>query len=75
MSDIINTIRREIEDDFTINASVLNFEVEKKGFIPRRTIIRVLGSVENQNSKSKIEQICTHHAGNNYTVVNDLQVR
>ena len=75
MSDIINTIRRDIEDDFTINASELNLEVEKKGFIPRRKIIHILGAVENETSKSKIEQICTHHAGDNYTIVNDLLIR
>jgi hypothetical protein len=75
MSDVINTIRRDVDDDSSIHANGINIQVETKGFFPRRKFIHITGSVDKESDKNKVMQIVNHHAGDNFNVVNDLMIK
>ncbi len=75
MSDVINTIRRDVDDDSSIHANGINIQVETKGFLPRRKFIHITGAVERESDKNKVMQIVNHHAGDNFNIVNDLMIK
>ena len=75
MSDIDTMIRRDIEDDPSIQAKALTVEFRHKGLFPRRRMVHVGGIVQTEHEKSRIDQIAHHHAGDAYTVVNEVKLR
>jgi len=75
MSDVIDMIRRDIEDDHSIKSHDILLEVKAKGFIRRRKFIRIHGATNSQQSKDKAAQIAQHHAGENFDVINELIVK
>jgi hypothetical protein len=75
MSDVINMIMRDIEDDPSIKSHDIALDAKSKGFLRRRRFIRITGAVNSDLSVSKVEKIAQHHAGDNYDVVNELTVK
>jgi osmotically-inducible protein OsmY len=75
MSEITDTIMRDIEADASIKAHTISIEVDAKGFLKRRRIIRLVGTVHSEASKEKASWIAEHHAGDNYDVVNELTIK
>ena len=74
MSDIDTMIRRDIEDDPSIQVKALTVELRRKGLLPRRRFVHVGGTVQTEREKSRIDQIARHHAGDAYTVVNEVKL-
>jgi hypothetical protein len=75
MSDIQNMILREIADDISIHAHDIALDIKAKGFPRRRKYITIHGSVQSEHEIKKVTQIAEHHAGDNYTVINELHVK
>ncbi|MCK4516297.1 MAG: hypothetical protein KAU31_13630 [Spirochaetaceae bacterium] len=75
MSDIDIVIRREIEDDPSVQAKALTVEVRRKGLFPRRFYVHVGGTVQTEQERGRIDQIAHHHAGDVYRVVNEVELK
>ena len=75
MSDIQNVIMRDIEADPTIDSKKIAIEMQAKGFLRKRKIIRLIGSVKSETEKRKAMQIVVHFAGDNYDVANNLIIK
>ena len=75
MSDVIDMIRRDIEDDDSIKSHDILLEAKAKGFIRRRKFIRIHGATNSQLAKDKATQIAQHHAGDNFDIINELIVK
>lgn len=75
MSDPIGVIRRDIDEDLSLRGSDINIEIKKKGVLSRRKYLHVSGSVDKEVSKSKILEIVGYHAGDNFTVVDELTLK
>ncbi len=75
MADIVEMIRRDIEDDITIKPSGLIVDMERKGLLVKHDIVRVSGRVSSDRDRSKIRRIVDHHAGDTYKVDFDVSVK
>ncbi len=75
MSDVINMIQRDIQDDGSIKSHDIMLEAKAKGLIKRRKFIRIHGSADSQLSIDKVTRIAEHHAGDNYDIINELVVK
>ena len=75
MSDITDMIMRDIEADVSIKTHTISIETDSKGFLRRRKILRLVGTVHSEASKEKASRIAEHHAGDNYDVVNELTIK
>jgi hypothetical protein len=74
MTDIQDTIMRDIEADPTIDSKKLTLEIKASGFLKKRKIIRLIGNVKSETEKEKAMQIVLHFAGDSYDVENNLIV-
>jgi hypothetical protein len=75
MSDIQNMVMRDIEADPTIDSKKLTIEITASGFLKKRKIIRLIGSVKSEIEKEKAMRVVVHFAGNNYDVENNLVIK
>ena len=75
MNDITSMIRRDIEDDVSINSHGVKIEIQSGGLFVRRKKLYLSGTVGSEMEKEKVSRIAEHHAGDAYEVVNDLSVR
>ena len=75
MSDIQNVIMRDLEADPTIDAKKLTIEMTATGFLKKRKIIRLIGSVKSEIEKAKAKWVVVHFAGDNYEVENNLVIK
>ncbi len=75
MSDVIDMIQRDIEDDDSIKSHDIMLETKAQGFIRRRKFIRIHGSTDSQLAKDKVTRIAERHAGDNFGIVNELAVK
>jgi osmotically-inducible protein OsmY len=75
MADVAGMVMREIEDDVTIASKDISVQVESKGILKRKRILKLTGSVGSEAEKRKAGQIAAHHAGQAYEVANELLVR
>ena len=57
-----------------LNHDIL-LEAKAKGFIRRRKFIRIHGTTDSQVSKDKVTRIAEHHVGDNFDVINELNVK
>jgi osmotically-inducible protein OsmY len=74
MSDITSIIRRDIEDDVSINSHGVKIEIKSGGLFGRKKLY-LSGTVGTETEKEKVSRIAEHHAGNAYEVVDDLSVK
>jgi len=75
MADIVEMIRRDIEDDISIKPSGLTVEMERKGVLVKHDIVRVSGRVSGEQEREKIRRIVDHHAGDTYRVEFSVAVK
>lgn len=75
MADIVEMIRRDIEDDISIRPSGLIVDRERKGLLVKHDIVRVSGRVSSEQERTKIRRIVDHHAGETYKVEFDVSVK
>ena len=75
MSDIQQVTMRDIEDDPAIDSKEITIEIQATGFLKKRKIIRLVGSVKSETEKEKAMRIAVHFAGDNYDVANHLIVK
>ena len=75
MSDIIDMIQRDIQDDDSIKSHDIMLEAKAKGFIRRRKSLRIYGTADSQLAKDKVTRIAEHHVGDNFDVINELVVK
>jgi hypothetical protein len=75
MSDVIDMIRRDIQDDASIKSHDILLETKAKGLVRRRKFIRIHGATDSQLAKDKVTRIAEHHAGDNFDIVNELIVK
>ncbi|UCF99961.1 MAG: hypothetical protein JSV89_10595 [Spirochaetaceae bacterium] len=75
MERVIEMVLREIEDDISINGRGVNVELSGKGVLKRRKTIRLIGSVDSEAQRQKVKRIAEHHAGDQYTVLDELSVK
>lgn len=75
MSELQSIIMRDIEDDVTISAKDISVQIESKGFLKKRRLVRLVGTVSSEVEKKKAGQIAVHHAGDAYDVVNELTIK
>ncbi len=66
---------RDMEADPTIDSKKLTIEITATGFLKKRKIIHLIGSVKSEPEKKKAMQIVSHFAGDNYEVANDLIIK
>ncbi len=74
MADIIDMIRRDVEDDGSINVRAFTVDLLTKGFLVKRKTIRVAGRVANEHERDKIAGIVNHHAGDGYSLEMNVRV-
>ena len=75
MSDVIDMIQRDIEDDDSIKSHDIMLETKAQGFIRKRKFIHIHGSTDSQLAKDKVTRIAKRHAGDNFNIVNELAVK
>lgn len=75
MADIIDMIRRDVEDDASLKVRGFLVDTYSKGFLVKRKTIRVSGRVTNQHDRDKIESIVHHHVGDGFDVEMQVQVK
>jgi hypothetical protein len=75
MLDIQNVIMRDIEADPTIDSKKIAIEIQAKGFLRKRKIIRLTGSAKSETEKKKVMQTVVHFAGDKYDVANNLIIK
>ncbi|MFW6312719.1 MAG: hypothetical protein ACOC2N_02415 [Spirochaetota bacterium] len=75
MADIVEMIRRDIEDDVSIEARGLIVDIDRKGVLVKHDIVRVSGSVSSEQERDKIREIVDHHAGSTYKVDFNVSVK
>lgn len=75
MADIVDMVRRDIEDDISINSHGVKLEAKIEGWLGRRKSLIISGIVENEIEKGKILKVAEHHAGDVYRVVNKLSLK
>ncbi len=75
MSDLQSMVMRVIENDPTIDSTDVIIEIKTMGFLKKRKIIHLAGSVKSETEKKKAMQVVAHFAGDNYDVVNDLVIK
>jgi hypothetical protein len=75
MERVIEMIQRDIEDDNSINGRGVRVELSGRGFLKRKKSIRLSGSVDSESQREKVKNIAQHHAGDQYTVVDELSVK
>jgi hypothetical protein len=63
---------RDIEADPTLDSKKITVELTATGFLKKRKIISLIGSVKSETEKKKAMQIVVHFAGDNYDVANNL---
>ncbi len=74
MADIIEMIRRDVEDDGAIKARAFTVDLLTKGFLVKRRTIRVSGRVANEHERDKIAGIVNHHAGDGYDIEMNVRI-
>jgi len=74
MSSVDTMILRDIEDDAGIKIKALGVEVYKKGFIPRKSYVRLTGIAHSAHDKDRVDQIAHHHCGDAFVVVDEIEV-
>jgi hypothetical protein len=74
MVDIISKIIAEIESDPTINAKGIRLDMTSKGFLKRRKILNVQGTVASTIEKDRVMTIVKREAGDNFDVMDKLGV-
>lgn len=75
MADVADMIVRDVQDDASIKVRGLAVEVSSKGLFSRRKTLVVRGTVTNRHDRDRIESIANHHAGDLYTIENQVEVR
>lgn len=75
MNDIVDMVRRGIEDDISINSHGVKLEAKLEGWFGRRKSLIISGMVESDLEKEKIMKIAVHHAGDAFRVVDKLAVK
>jgi len=75
MADIVEMIRRDIEDDISIKPRGLTVDKERKGLLVKHDVVRVAGQVSSDQERRKIRSIVDHHAGETYKVEFDVSVK
>ena len=74
MADIIEMIRRDVEDDVSLKIHGFTVDMETKGFLVKHKTVRVGGRVAHQHDRDKLEGIVNHHIGDSYTVDFNVKV-
>ncbi|TFH06168.1 MAG: hypothetical protein E4H09_00795 [Spirochaetales bacterium] len=74
MSDIQSMIRNDIEVDDGIHIKALGIEAFKKGILPRKSYLRLVGIANTPHDRTRAEQIAQHHCGDAYTIIDDIKV-
>jgi hypothetical protein len=74
MSDIQRMIMRDIEDDVTISSKEIVVEVQG-GFLKKRKALRLHGSARSEADKRKILGIASHHAGDGYELIDNIEIK
>ena len=75
MADIAEMIRRDVEDDVTIKVHGLIVDAAKKGFLVKKQVLTISGTVANEHERDKIVKIANHHAGKAYDFDIKIQVK
>jgi len=68
MSDIIEMIRRDVDDDGLLKVRGFTIDTVKKGFLGTHQKLAVTGTVRSNHDREKLEAIVRHHAGDTYEV-------
>lgn len=74
MTDLESMIMRDIEDDSSIDANDIVLRTASRGFLKKRKTIHVEGFVNTELAREKVTKIAEHHAGDNFSVSNELAV-
>ena len=74
MEDLIDKIMAEFESDPTIYAKSLNVVASSKGFLKKRRILHIYGTVESAAEKERAMKIVQRQAGDNYDVEDKIVV-
>jgi hypothetical protein len=64
----------ELESDPLIDTKGISIQLRPKGFLRRKKAIHILGTINSEEAKNKVTQIAEKHAGDAYTVINELVV-
>lgn len=75
MKDILELIKRDIEDDISINTNGIKIEIKRRSIVKRRKTIHIFGAVPSEREKQLVTRIAEHHAGDRYGVINELVVK
>jgi hypothetical protein len=74
MEDLLELIKRDIEDDISINTNGIKIEIKRRSIVKRRKTIHIFGSVPSEREKKLVTSIAEHHGGDRYSVLNELVV-
>ena len=74
MEDIVDKIVAELESDPTIIAKSLNLVMTSQGFLKRRRILNVHGTVGSATERDRAITIVQRQAGNNYLAIDSSGV-
>lgn len=74
MADIVERIRRDVEDDVALKVHAFTVDLVSRGFLSRRRVLRVAGTVEREHDRAALERIVNYHAGDAFEVELDVGV-
>lgn len=74
MADIVERIRRDVEDDVALKVHAFTVDLVSSGFLARRRVLRVSGTVAREHDRDALERIVNYHAGDAYQVELDVAV-
>lgn len=72
---LIDLIKRNIEDDNSIKVTGIKIDISGKSLLGKKKQIRFSGKIDSEMSKKNVTRIAEHHAGNRYEVINELAVK
>ena len=74
MADIVERIRRDVEEDTMLKVHALTVDTESKGFLSKRHILRIGGTVATEHEREKIKSIVNYHSGDAYQIEFNVKV-
>ncbi|HUZ17663.1 MAG TPA: hypothetical protein VMV68_04710 [Spirochaetia bacterium] len=75
MPAIDEVILDNISNEPALEGTNLGAEIKSGGFLKRRKVLRVYGTVHSDLQKVKAARIVEHAAGDNFDIVNDIVVK
>jgi hypothetical protein len=74
MADLKNRILAGLASDPSISTRGISLEVSSKGFLQKKKILRVQGSVLNGAEKDRVLKLAQEQAGDEYEIMDHLFV-